>query len=84
MSAEAVNARNAPSERVIDACVELLDAGRPVSEILKELRRLSEEDLTRLGPDASEDQAAISRTTLRIIRIGARCWDERDFCQKIG
>ena len=43
-------------ERVIDACVELLDAGRPVSEIFEEIKRLSKEDPP--CPDVSESQAA--------------------------
>ena len=57
MTGEAVNARNVPDERVIDACIELLDAGRPISEILEEMRRLSEEELPRRGVDDSEVQA---------------------------
>ena len=56
MNIEVRTLQNAPSERVIDACVELLDAGRPVSEIFEEIKRLSKEDPP--CPDVSESQAA--------------------------
>jgi len=36
MSTVAVNPSKPANERVIDACVELLDAGRPLSEIITE------------------------------------------------
>src|ERR1700694_2106729 len=42
------------NERVIDACVELLDAGRPLSEIIKEAKRLSAEGLSFSDPHARE------------------------------
>jgi hypothetical protein len=58
MSFEIVKLQNAPSERVIDACVELLDAGRPLSEVMREIKRLSKEDPSRIGPDLREAEAA--------------------------
>jgi len=57
MTGEAVNARNGPDERAIDACIELLDAGRPISEILEEMTRLSEKELPRRGLGNSEGEA---------------------------
>jgi TPR repeat protein len=46
------------NERVIDACVELLDAGRPLSEIIKEAQRLSAEGLSFSDPHAGEQPSA--------------------------
>jgi len=63
---ESATLPNHADERVIDACVELLDAGRPVSEILSEIKRLSAEGLRAADPSAppsiAEDGAVASVT----------------------
>jgi hypothetical protein len=41
MRNEPVKLPNAADERIIDACMELLDAGRPLSEIIIEAKRWS-------------------------------------------
>jgi len=58
------------NERVIDACVELLDAGRPLSEIINEVKRLSAEPPPFSDPPAgeqpsTEQDSAVPRSTGR-------------------
>ncbi|MBV9501418.1 MAG: sel1 repeat family protein [Acidobacteriaceae bacterium] len=69
MPNESATLPNHVDERVIDACVELLDAGRPVSEILNEIKRLSAEGLRAADPSApptiAKDGAVASVTEER-------------------
>src|SRR6267154_3422473 len=58
MEDKAAKLRNPADERVIDACVELLDAGRPLSEVINEARRLSSLK-TGLPPGKSAEQPTI-------------------------
>jgi len=60
MEDKAAKLRNPADERVIDACVELLDAGRPLSEVINEARRLSSLK-TGLPPGKSAEQPTIEQ-----------------------
>src|SRR5258707_1076192 len=58
------------NERVIDACVELLHAGRPLSEIIDEVKRLSAagapfSDLSAGDQPSTEQDSAEPRSTGR-------------------
>jgi hypothetical protein len=60
MEDKAAKLRNPADERVIDACVELLDAGRPLSEVINEEKRLSSLK-TGLPPGKSAEQPTIEQ-----------------------
>ena len=62
------------NERVIDACVELLHAGRPLSEIIDEVKRLSAagapfSDLSAGDQPSTEQDSAEPRSTGRTRRL---------------
>ena len=61
MQDKAAKIRNPADERVIDACVELLDAGRPLSEIINAAKRLSALKTEGLPSGKSEEQLTIEQ-----------------------
>jgi hypothetical protein len=64
MRTEAAELPNLADERVIDACLELIEAGRPVSEIIDSAKRLS---TSALAPDyKSAQQPGIAPGTKRL------------------
>jgi len=64
VTTEAAELPNLADERVIDACLELIEAGRPVSEIIDNAKRLS---TSASAPDyKSAQQPCISPRTRRL------------------
>jgi hypothetical protein len=61
MEDKAPKLRNPADERVIDACVELLDAGRPLSEIINAAKRLTALKTEGLPSGKSEEQPTIEQ-----------------------
>jgi hypothetical protein len=64
MEDKAAKLRNPADARVIDACVELLDAGRPLSEVINEAKRLSSLKTEGLPPGKSAEQPTIEQPTI--------------------